>query len=98
MNDGSIERPFFTHVQIRIHFDHFGQKFGAGDTYGSLSLWRFDAHIHSNKPYYVKEKKERTRTMSYTFILNRPLLAILKQPETLRSLTQVALLPQLELP
>ncbi|RCH95795.1 regulator of (H+)-ATPase in vacuolar membrane, partial [Rhizopus azygosporus] len=45
----------------RIHFDHFGQKFGAGDTYGLL-------------------------------------IAILKQPETLRSLTQVVLSPQLELP
>lgn len=57
MDGESIERPFFTHVQIRIHFDHFGQKFAAGDTYGSLCLWRFDAHIHSNKPYYVKKKK-----------------------------------------
>lgn len=37
----------------RIHFDQFGQKFGAGDTSGNLCLWRFDAHAHSNKPYYV---------------------------------------------
>lgn len=37
----------------RIHFDQFGQKFGAGDTAGNLCLWRFDAHAHSNKPYYV---------------------------------------------
>ncbi|KAG0172011.1 regulator of (H+)-ATPase in vacuolar membrane [Apophysomyces sp. BC1021] len=37
----------------RIHFDQFGQKFGAGDTSGALNLWRFDSHAHSNKPYYI---------------------------------------------
>ncbi|KAI9477754.1 MAG: hypothetical protein EXX96DRAFT_225224 [Benjaminiella poitrasii] len=39
----------------RIHFDQFGQKFGAGDTSGNLCLWRFDAHTHANKPYYQQE-------------------------------------------
>lgn len=38
----------------RIHFDRFGQKFGAGDTTGQLCLWKFDSHAQSNKPYYVR--------------------------------------------
>ncbi|KAI8369421.1 WD40-repeat-containing domain protein [Radiomyces spectabilis] len=35
----------------KIHFDRFGQKFGAADMHGNLCLWRFDSHAHSDKPY-----------------------------------------------
>jgi hypothetical protein len=44
----------------RIHFDPFGQKFGAGDTTGALCLWEFDSHAQSNKPYYVSQKGRKT--------------------------------------
>ncbi|KAG1472233.1 hypothetical protein G6F56_001663 [Rhizopus delemar] len=58
----------------RIHFDHFGQKFAAGDTYGSLCLWRFDAHAHSNKPYYTVNCHSKA-TRDFTFINSSSLVA-----------------------
>ncbi|KAG0842100.1 hypothetical protein G6F19_001183 [Rhizopus arrhizus] len=58
----------------RIHFDHFGQKFAAGDTYGSLCLWRFDAHAHSNKPYYTINCHSKA-TRDFTFINSSSLIA-----------------------
>jgi hypothetical protein len=51
--EGVCEKTITSRFNNRIHFDQFGQKFGAGDTSGNLCLWRFDAHAHSNKPYYV---------------------------------------------
>ncbi|GAA5804339.1 hypothetical protein HPULCUR_009827 [Helicostylum pulchrum] len=58
----------------RIHFDHFGQKFGAGDTSGNLCLWRFDAHAHSNKPYYTLNCHSKA-TRDFTFVNSSSLVA-----------------------
>ncbi|CEP07241.1 hypothetical protein [Parasitella parasitica] len=58
----------------RIHFDRFGQKFGAGDTSGNLCLWRFDAHAHSNKPYYTLNCHSKA-TRDFTFIDSSSLIA-----------------------
>ncbi|KAG2213642.1 hypothetical protein INT46_000817 [Mucor plumbeus] len=58
----------------RIHFDQFGQKFGAGDTAGNLCLWRFDAHAHSNKPYYTLNCHSKA-TRDFTFINSSSLIA-----------------------
>ncbi|KAI8640796.1 RAVE protein 1 C terminal-domain-containing protein [Parasitella parasitica] len=58
----------------RIHFDQFGQKFGAGDTSGNLCLWRFDAHAHSNKPYYTLNCHAKA-TRDFTFIDSSSLIA-----------------------
>ncbi|RUS22784.1 WD40-repeat-containing domain protein [Endogone sp. FLAS-F59071] len=50
----------------RVHFDQFGQKFGAADAKGSLSLWRFDANLQSSKPYYtIACHSKATRDFSF---------------------------------
>jgi len=41
------------HEFYRVHFDRFGQKFGAGDMKGNLCLWRFDTSSQASKPYWV---------------------------------------------
>ncbi|KAG0202623.1 regulator of (H+)-ATPase in vacuolar membrane [Mortierella sp. GBA30] len=35
----------------RVHFDAYGQKFGATDIKGDLHLWRFDSNILGSKPF-----------------------------------------------
>ncbi|KAF9585501.1 regulator of (H+)-ATPase in vacuolar membrane [Lunasporangiospora selenospora] len=35
----------------KVHFDSFGQKFGATDVKGDLHLWRFDSHTEGSKPF-----------------------------------------------
>lgn len=34
-----------------MHFDPFGQKFGATDVKGDLHLWRFDSNTIGSKPF-----------------------------------------------
>ncbi|KAI8085118.1 RAVE protein 1 C terminal-domain-containing protein [Halteromyces radiatus] len=58
----------------RIHFDAFGQKFGAGDTTGSLCLWKFDSHAQPNKPYYTTMCHSKA-TRDFTFLNSSSLLA-----------------------
>ncbi|KAF9336485.1 regulator of (H+)-ATPase in vacuolar membrane [Podila minutissima] len=35
----------------KVHFDPFGQKFGATDVKGDLHLWRFDSNTIGSKPF-----------------------------------------------
>ncbi|KAG0029994.1 regulator of (H+)-ATPase in vacuolar membrane [Podila clonocystis] len=35
----------------KVHFDPFGQKFGATDAKGDLHLWRFDSNTIGSKPF-----------------------------------------------
>ncbi|KAF9213257.1 regulator of (H+)-ATPase in vacuolar membrane [Podila verticillata] len=35
----------------KVHFDPFGQKFGATDAKGDLHLWRFDSNTVGSKPF-----------------------------------------------
>ncbi|KAG0341180.1 regulator of (H+)-ATPase in vacuolar membrane [Podila humilis] len=35
----------------KVHFDPFGQKFGATDVKGDLHLWRFDSNTLGSKPF-----------------------------------------------
>ncbi|KAI1317690.1 regulator of (H+)-ATPase in vacuolar membrane [Mortierella claussenii] len=35
----------------RVHFDSYGQKFGATDVKGDLHLWRFDSNTVGSKPF-----------------------------------------------
>ncbi|KAF9956234.1 regulator of (H+)-ATPase in vacuolar membrane [Mortierella alpina] len=35
----------------RVHFDSYGQKFGATDIKGDLHLWRFDSNTIGSKPF-----------------------------------------------
>ncbi|KAF9206869.1 regulator of (H+)-ATPase in vacuolar membrane [Haplosporangium sp. Z 27] len=35
----------------RVHFDSYGQKFGATDAKGDMHLWRFDSNTIGSKPY-----------------------------------------------
>ncbi|KAI8330851.1 WD40-repeat-containing domain protein [Chlamydoabsidia padenii] len=58
----------------RIHFDQFGQKFGAGDTTGALCLWKFDSHAQPNKPYYTTTCHSKA-TRDFTFLNSSSLLA-----------------------
>ncbi|CAO3607183.1 unnamed protein product [Cunninghamella echinulata] len=58
----------------KIHFDRFGQKFGAGDTTGQLCLWKFDSHAQSNKPYYTATCHSKA-TRDFTFLNSSSLIA-----------------------
>ncbi|KAF9420312.1 regulator of (H+)-ATPase in vacuolar membrane [Podila epigama] len=35
----------------KVHFDSFGQKFGATDVKGNVHLWRFDSNTVGSKPF-----------------------------------------------
>ncbi|KAG0049588.1 regulator of (H+)-ATPase in vacuolar membrane [Gryganskiella cystojenkinii] len=35
----------------KVHFDSYGQKFGATDTKGDVHLWRFDSNSVGSKPF-----------------------------------------------
>ncbi|KAF9354925.1 regulator of (H+)-ATPase in vacuolar membrane [Mortierella sp. AD094] len=35
----------------KVHFDSYGQKFGATDAKGDMHLWRFDSNTVGSKPY-----------------------------------------------
>ncbi|KAF9114391.1 regulator of (H+)-ATPase in vacuolar membrane [Mortierella sp. AM989] len=35
----------------RVHFDSYGQKFGATDVKGDMHLWRFDSNTVGSKPF-----------------------------------------------
>ncbi|KAF9908205.1 regulator of (H+)-ATPase in vacuolar membrane [Linnemannia zychae] len=35
----------------RVHFDAYGQKFGATDAKGDMHLWRFDSNVVGSKPF-----------------------------------------------
>ncbi|KAF9136164.1 regulator of (H+)-ATPase in vacuolar membrane [Mortierella sp. 14UC] len=35
----------------RVHFDAYGQKFGATDVKGDMHLWRFDSNVVGSKPF-----------------------------------------------
>ncbi|KAF9438201.1 regulator of (H+)-ATPase in vacuolar membrane [Entomortierella beljakovae] len=35
----------------KVHFDAFGQKFGATDAKGNMHLWRFDSNTIGSKPF-----------------------------------------------
>lgn len=52
----------------RIHFEPFGQKFGAGDTNGGLAFWRFDSHAHSDRPYYTLQSCHSKATRDFAFL------------------------------
>ncbi|KAG0365800.1 regulator of (H+)-ATPase in vacuolar membrane, partial [Gamsiella multidivaricata] len=36
---------------ISVHFDSYGQKFGATDVKGDMHLWRFDSNTEGSKPF-----------------------------------------------
>ncbi|ORZ24097.1 RAVE protein 1 C terminal-domain-containing protein [Absidia repens] len=58
----------------RVHFDPFGQKFGAGDTTGALCLWKFDSYAQPNKPYYSTTCHSKA-TRDFIFMNSSSLLA-----------------------
>ncbi|KAI9316513.1 WD40-repeat-containing domain protein [Dichotomocladium elegans] len=71
-----IAKYYGSHGKVtRVHFDHFGQRFGAGDTAGSLLLWRFDSHAHSNKPYYTISSAHTKATRDFTFLDSSSMIA-----------------------
>ncbi|ORX48543.1 hypothetical protein DM01DRAFT_1117238 [Hesseltinella vesiculosa] len=73
--DREIANYYGCHGKVtRIHFDPYGQKFGAGDASGSLCLWKFDAHIQSHRPYYSMACHSKA-TRDFTFLNASSLLA-----------------------
>ncbi|CAM0142758.1 unnamed protein product [Umbelopsis sp. WA50703] len=58
----------------RVHFDRFGQKFGAGDMKGNLCLWRFDTSSQASKPYWTWNCHSKA-TRDFTFLGSSSLIA-----------------------
>ncbi|CAO3662730.1 unnamed protein product [Umbelopsis ramanniana] len=58
----------------RVHFDRFGQKFGAGDMKGNLCLWRFDTSSQASKPYWTWNCHSKA-TRDFTFLDSSSLIA-----------------------
>jgi WD40 repeat protein len=47
-------------VQLhRVHFDSFGQKFGATDAKGDMHLWRFDSNVVGSKPFLTLHSHDK---------------------------------------
>ncbi|KAF9934084.1 regulator of (H+)-ATPase in vacuolar membrane [Mortierella alpina] len=44
----------------RVHFDSYGQKFGATDLKGDLHLWRFDSNTIGSKPFLSLNCHDKT--------------------------------------
>ncbi|KAF9560394.1 regulator of (H+)-ATPase in vacuolar membrane [Mortierella alpina] len=44
----------------RVHFDSYGQKFGATDLKGDLHLWRFDSNTIGSKPFLSLSCHDKT--------------------------------------
>ncbi|CAO3569226.1 unnamed protein product [Mortierella alpina] len=44
----------------RVHFDAYGQKFGATDVKGDLHLWRFDSNTIGSKPFLSLNCHDKT--------------------------------------
>ncbi|KAG0315086.1 regulator of (H+)-ATPase in vacuolar membrane [Linnemannia gamsii] len=43
----------------RVHFDSFGQKFGATDAKGDMHLWRFDSNVVGSKPFLTLHSHDK---------------------------------------
>ncbi|KAI8910438.1 RAVE protein 1 C terminal-domain-containing protein [Gorgonomyces haynaldii] len=65
LSDGSL---------TRMHFDPFGVQFGAGDTRGSLHLFRFDAQQSSRKPHLSIKAYTTSGINDFTFVNSSTIL------------------------
>ncbi|KAF9106062.1 hypothetical protein BGX29_010629 [Mortierella sp. GBA35] len=43
----------------RVHFDSYGQKFGATDIKGDMHLWRFDSNVVGSKPFLTLHSHDK---------------------------------------
>ncbi|KAF9963358.1 regulator of (H+)-ATPase in vacuolar membrane [Modicella reniformis] len=43
----------------RVHFDSYGQKFGATDVKGDMHLWRFDSNTLGSKPFLTLNSHDK---------------------------------------
>ncbi|KAF9550360.1 regulator of (H+)-ATPase in vacuolar membrane [Mortierella hygrophila] len=43
----------------RVHFDSYGQKFGATDAKGDMHLWRFDSNVVGSKPFLTLHSHDK---------------------------------------
>ncbi|KAF9931631.1 regulator of (H+)-ATPase in vacuolar membrane [Linnemannia zychae] len=43
----------------KVHFDAYGQKFGATDVKGDMHLWRFDSNVVGSKPFLTLHSHDK---------------------------------------
>ncbi|KAG0233631.1 regulator of (H+)-ATPase in vacuolar membrane [Actinomortierella wolfii] len=58
----------------KIHFDSFGQKFGATDVKGYMHLWRFDSNTLGSKPFLTLPSHNKI-ARDFSFLGSSSLLA-----------------------
>ena len=60
---------------VKCHFDPYGAKFGAGDTRGTLHIWKFDANASSLKPCISLRQCHEGAINDFTFLNSSSIVA-----------------------